>query len=85
MMGRRSAGRPRISDWSDGELKNAPAERALNAEMERLGVATSRSRPQPFFAADYPDGTLGRIVDYAFSPTGNSATLKGTPHPRIPQ
>jgi hypothetical protein len=26
-----------------------------------------------------------RTVDYAFSPTCNSASLKGTPHPPIPQ
>ena len=56
-----------------GELKKGLAERALNAEMERLGAVLDPSHSSP------------RIIrPLRFLPTCDSATLNGTPHPPIP-
>jgi hypothetical protein len=57
-----------------------------NIERAREGLCANFKHVQPL-TVRLPAGTVGvaPTTDYAFSPTCNSATLKGTPHPPIPQ
>ena len=65
----------------DGRIPvDVNADHALDfsAEIRRLSGLDTANRVT---SCRNPRGTF----NYAFSPTGNSATLKGTPHPPIPQ